>query len=107
MGLLPETFFELSWADFFRMNYNYKLKQQQDWEKVRFISTILVNINVEKKHQIKPQQLFKLNIIDKDYLSEEELKQEIIDGKRKDGFVIDKEKEQKLIQFLNSLPPRP
>ena len=53
------------WANTFneniRLSEAFQIKENLEWERTRYIATMLVNVNARKSHQrIQPKKLFKL-----------------------------------------------
>ena len=60
LGLSPDVFWLLTWADFIRLMESWTHNQNQSWDRTRYQSTMIANCAMGKKRTIKPKDLFKL-----------------------------------------------
>ena len=58
---MPEVFWLLTWADFMRLLESHVYLQNQDWDKVRYQSTMVANCSMGRKKVIKPKDLLFAN----------------------------------------------
>ena len=50
-----------TWAENQRLGESYNIKQNLEWERIRYLATLIHNVNCQKRNQmIKPQKLFPL-----------------------------------------------
>lgn len=60
MGLSPDVFWLLTWADFVRMLESWTHNQNQSWDRIRYQSTMIANCAMGRKKTIAPKDLFRL-----------------------------------------------
>ena len=57
----PNEFWSYTWKEVHLLGESYLIKQNLDWERTRFLSTMLFNVNCQKRSQmIVPDKLFSL-----------------------------------------------
>lgn len=62
LGLRPEEFWSMTWANFYRLCEANKIREERQWEHTRYIACVLVNIHRDpKKPAIKPSDLVPLS----------------------------------------------
>jgi len=50
-----------TWAENQRLGESYNIKQNLEWERIRYLATLIHNVNCQKRNQmIKPEKLFPL-----------------------------------------------
>jgi hypothetical protein len=61
VGVHPKDFWQQTWKENHLMGESYLIKQNLEWERVRYLSTMIFNVNCQKRSQmIKPEKLFSL-----------------------------------------------
>ena len=60
LGLPPDVFWLMTWADFIRTLEAWVHNQNQHWDRTRYQSVMVLNANPFSKKNIKPKDLFKL-----------------------------------------------
>jgi hypothetical protein len=61
VGLLPDQFFDMTWANYNRCAYGYIKRKAQEWEHTRTVVSMIYNANVGKRQdQKKPDQILPL-----------------------------------------------
>lgn len=61
VGINPNDFWGNTWSENQRLGESYNVKQNLDWERFRYLATMIHNVNCTKKSQmIKPEKLFPL-----------------------------------------------
>lgn|GEM_PF-2911647 len=60
LGLSPDVFWLLTWADFVRLMEAWTHNQNQSWDRTRYQSTMVANCAMGRKKTINPKDLFKL-----------------------------------------------
>lgn len=53
MGLLPDQFYDMTWADYNRYSFGQLKKEAKQWEHTRLIIAMVHNVNVAKKQDQK------------------------------------------------------
>ncbi len=54
-------FWKNTYAENIRLGESFQINQNLEWDRIRYLSTMLVNVNVNKaSKRIQPQKLFKL-----------------------------------------------
>ena len=59
--VLPHLFWEMTMAELDFVWYGYRHKEEQDWVKIRWQTTLLINIQLPKGKKVKPTELLELN----------------------------------------------
>lgn len=61
VGITPETFWFNSWKENQMLGEAYNIRQNLEWERLRYLATMIHNVNCSKKqHMVKPHDLFPL-----------------------------------------------
>lgn len=61
VGIPPAQFWEQTWAENQRLGESYNIKQNLEWERTRYLATMIHNVNCSKKAQMKkPEELLRL-----------------------------------------------
>lgn len=61
VGIDPNNFWFNTWKENTLLGESYNVKQNLEWERIRYLATMIHNVNCQKKqHMIKPQKLFPL-----------------------------------------------
>lgn len=61
VGIDPDKFWSYTWKENHLLGESYLIQQNLDWERTRFISSMIYNVNCTKKSQmIPPDKLFSL-----------------------------------------------
>lgn len=61
VGISPAEFWAQTWKENQLLGESYLIKQNLEWERLRYLATMIHNVNVGKKqHMIKPEKLFPL-----------------------------------------------
>lgn len=61
VGINPNDFWFNTWKENQLLGESYLIKQNLEWERIRYLSTMIHNVNCTKKSQmIKPDKLFPL-----------------------------------------------
>lgn len=61
VGIEPNSFWFNTWKENQLLGESYNVKQNLEWERVRYLATMIHNVNCSKKqNMIKPQKLFPL-----------------------------------------------
>lgn len=61
VGINPNDFWHNTWSENQLLGESYNVKQNLEWERVRYLATMIHNVNCSKKqHMIKPTKLFPL-----------------------------------------------
>tara|TARA_R110000803_G_scaffold17708_2_gene47659 strand:- start:719 stop:1012 length:294 start_codon:yes stop_codon:yes gene_type:complete len=60
LGLSPDVFWLLTWADFVRLMESWTHNQNQSWDRTRYQSAMIANCAMGRKKTIKPKELFVL-----------------------------------------------
>lgn len=61
-GVNISDFYELEPKEAFLLIDAYNEKQEEKWLHTRQVLATIINVNVEKKHRVKPEKIIKLNI---------------------------------------------
>lgn len=61
VGLLPDQFYDMTWADYNRYAYGYIKRTTKEWEHTRNVVSMIYNANVGKRNDQKsPDKLLPL-----------------------------------------------
>lgn len=61
VGISPAEFWAHTWKENQLLGESHTIKQNLEWERLRYLCTMIHNVNVGKKqHMIKPTKLFPL-----------------------------------------------
>jgi len=61
VGISPTEFWANTWKENQLLGESHVIKQNLEWERMRYLATMIHNVNVGKKSQmIKPHKLFPL-----------------------------------------------
>jgi hypothetical protein len=77
--VLPHLFWEMTMAELDFIWYGYRHEEEQRWVKVRWQTTVLVNIQLPKGKKVKPKDLIELDCDNRNFvkprvMNEDELK---------------------------------
>ena len=59
--ILPHLFWDMTMAELDFVWYGYRHKEEQDWIKIRWQTTMLINIQLPKGKKVKPKDLLELD----------------------------------------------
>ena len=59
--ILPHLFWELTMSELDFVWYGYRHKEEQEWVRSRWQTTILVNMQLPKGKKVKPNELLELD----------------------------------------------
>jgi hypothetical protein len=69
--VLPHLFWDMTMAELDFVWYGYKNKEEQEWVKIRWQTTLLLNIQLPKGKKIKPNDLLPLDIDNRNFVKQE------------------------------------
>ena len=77
--VLPHLFWEMTMAELDFVWYGYRHEEEQKWIKIRWQTTVLINIQLPKGKKVKPEDLIELdcdirNFVKPRIMEEDELK---------------------------------
>jgi hypothetical protein len=77
--VLPHLFWEMTMAELDFVWYGYRHEEEQKWIRVRWQTTLLINIQLPKGKKVKPEDLIELdcdirNFVKPRVMNEDELK---------------------------------
>ena len=80
--VLPHLFWEMTMAELDFVWYGYRHKEEQDWVKTRWMTTMLINIQLPKGKKVTPKELLPLdcdyrNFVKQRVMTQEELNEVI------------------------------
>lgn len=78
--VLPHLFWDMTMAELDFIWYGYRVKDENEWVKLRWQTTILVNLQLPKGKKVKPRDLLELdcdnrNFVKQKIMTQEELEQ--------------------------------
>jgi hypothetical protein len=59
--VLPHLFWEMTMAELDFVWYGYRHEEEQQWIKIRWQTTLLINIQLPKGKKVKPSELIELD----------------------------------------------
>jgi hypothetical protein len=59
--VLPHLFWEMTMAELDFIWYGYRHEEEQKWIKIRWQTTVLINIQLPKGKKVKPEDLIELD----------------------------------------------
>ena len=59
--VLPHLFWEMTMAELDFIWYGYRHEEEQQWIKIRWQTTLLINIQLPKGKKVKPSELIELD----------------------------------------------
>ena len=65
LGLSWEEFIDLSWVEFGFLRLGYEIRRQRSWDEVRTIIASLYNSSGFSKKTVRPQNVIKLPLVDR------------------------------------------
>ena len=77
--VLPHLFWEMTMAELDFIWYGYRHEEEQEWVRIRWQTTMLINIQLPKGKKVKPIELIELdcdtrNFVKPRVMTEDELK---------------------------------
>jgi 5,10-methenyltetrahydromethanopterin hydrogenase len=61
VGIHPSEFWAHTWKENQLLGESFTIKQNLEWERLRYLATMVHNVNVDKKSQmVKPEKLIPL-----------------------------------------------
>lgn len=61
MGIDPDKFWSYTWKENQLLGEAHSIKQNLEWERTRYLATMIHNVNCQKKtHMKKPEDLLRL-----------------------------------------------
>lgn len=82
--VLPHLFWEMTMAELDFVWYGYRHKEEQDWVKTRWMTTMLINIQLPKGKKITAKELLPLDCDNRNFVKQRVMTQEELNN------VIDK-----------------
>jgi len=61
LGLMPDQFWNLTFAELFLLTRARRVKQERTWEWVRWLGAIMINLQVKRSKQVTPESLIPLS----------------------------------------------
>jgi hypothetical protein len=90
--VLPHLFWEMTMAELDFIWYGYRHKQEQEWIRTRWMTTLLINIHLPKGKKITAKELLSLDCDNRNFVKQRVMTQEELNN------VIDKYKNAKPIK---------
>lgn len=59
--MLPEQFWMLTFAELSIKGRGYRISIEREWERTRYIASLIINVNVKKADQVTPEKLIPLS----------------------------------------------
>lgn len=69
--VLPHLFWDMTMAELDFVWYGQKYKEEQEWIKWRWQTTLLINIQLPKGKKVKPKDLLPLDIDNRNFVKQE------------------------------------
>ena len=91
VGISPAEFWANTWKENQLLGESHTIKQNLEWERLRYLATMVHNVNVSKKqHMIKPTKLFPLP-------------QDVYYRQNKEVVILPPEKVLELVERMNKI----
>jgi hypothetical protein len=74
--VLPHLFWEMTMAELDFIWYGYRHREEQEWVRTRWQTTILVNLVAPKSKKIKPRDLLELDCDNRNFVKQKVMTQE-------------------------------
>ena len=74
--VLPHLFWDMTMAELDFVWYGHRHKEEQDWVKWRWQTTLLINLHLPKGKKIKPKELLELDIDNRNFVKQKVMTQE-------------------------------
>jgi hypothetical protein len=74
--VLPHLFWEMTMAELDFVWYGYRHKEEQDWVKTRWMTTMLINIQLPKGKKITAKELLPLDCDNRNFVKQRVMTQE-------------------------------
>lgn len=90
--VLPHLFWEMTMAELDFVWYGYRHREEQEWVKTRWMTTMLINIQLPKGKKVTAKELLPLDCDNRNFVKQRVMTQEELNN------VIDKYKNAKPIK---------
>ena len=74
--MLPHLFWDMTMAELDFVWYGHRHKEEQEWIRTRWQTTILVNIQLPKGKKVKPKDLLELDCDNRNFVKQKVMSQE-------------------------------
>jgi len=74
--VLPHLFWEMTMAELDFVWYGYRHKEEQDWVKTRWMTTMLINIQLPKGKKITAKELLPLDCDNRNFVKQRVMTQQ-------------------------------
>jgi len=74
--VLPHLFWDMTMAELDFVWYGHRHKEEQEWIRTRWQTTILVNIQLPKGKKVKPKDLLELDCDNRNFVKQKVMSQE-------------------------------
>ena len=74
--VLPHLFWDMTMAELDFIWYGHRQKEEQEWVKWRWQTTLLINLQLPKGKKVKPQDLLELDIDNRNFVKQRVMSQE-------------------------------
>jgi hypothetical protein len=74
--VLPHLFWDMTMAELDFIWHGHRYKEEQEWVKWRWQTTLLVNLQLPKGKKVKPQDLLPLDIDNRNFVKQKVMTQE-------------------------------
>jgi hypothetical protein len=74
--VLPHLFWEMTMAELDFVWYGYRHKEEQDWVKTRWMTTMLINIQLPKGKKITAKELLPLDCDNRNFVKQRVMTQD-------------------------------
>jgi hypothetical protein len=89
LGLQPAEFWDLTWSEFQRAARGYHRRQESEWQRTRWMTTQLINIQLKREDRITPAELLWLPSDPVEEVSDEETEDLFAAIRRRDAGLTD------------------
>ena len=74
--VLPHLFWDMTMAELDFVWYGYRHQEEQDWVKLRWQTTLLINVQLPKNKKVKPTDLLQLDCDNRNFVKQKVMSQE-------------------------------
>ncbi len=78
--MLPHLFWDMTMSELDFIWYGYRHKEEQEWIRTRWQTTLLINIQLPKGKKVKPKDLLELDCDNRNFVKQNVMSKEELDS---------------------------
>jgi len=78
--VLPHLFWDMTMSELDFICYGYRHKEEQEWIRTRWQTTLLINIQLPKGKKVKPKDLLELDCDNRNFVKQNVMSKEELDS---------------------------